>query len=140
MQLSDVKKIKKHLLENKLTQKEIGALFGVSRGPISEIATNKKYRDVEPLLRATAIPGGQVKHLNLETQNVALFGQLENTRLERNLLKRQLKAASKRIATVDDIVEQLSPIIKPQRYAGIDPGFIIVNHDRSGLTRLYITD
>jgi len=59
------------------------------------------------------IPGGQPKHLNLETQNVALVGQIENLRQERNLLKRQLRAASKRISVVDGIVEQLAPIIVP---------------------------
>jgi len=115
MKLSNVKKIKQLLLENKLTQKEIGEKFGISRSMVSDIATNRSYKAVEPLLQAQRIPGGQPKHLNLETQNVALFGQLENCRQERNLLKRQLKAASKRIAVVDGIVEQLSPIITPIR-------------------------
>ena len=117
MELNDVKLIKQLLIENKLTQSEIGAMFGVSRSPISDIATNKKYREVEPILQSLKVGGGQPKHLNLETQNIALFGQLENTRQERNLLKRQLKAASKRIAVVDGIVEQLSPIIKPLKPA-----------------------
>jgi len=117
MDLKQVQEIKQHLLDNKLTQTEIGKLYGLSRGPISEIATNKKYREVEPVLQVLKIPGGQPKHLNLETQNIALFGQLENVRQERNLLKRQLKAASKRIAVVDGIVEQLSPIIKPLKPA-----------------------
>jgi transcriptional regulator with XRE-family HTH domain len=117
MNLDQVKQIKQLLLENELTQAEIGKMFGVSRGPISEIATNKKYREVEPVLQALKIAGGQPKHLNLEQQNIALFGQLENTRQERNLLKRQLKAASKRIAVVDGIVEQLAPIIQPLKPA-----------------------
>jgi transcriptional regulator with XRE-family HTH domain/predicted phosphodiesterase len=113
MDIKDVKKVKELLLENKLTQQEIGDLFGVSRGLISNIARNKQYADIEPRLQAVKIAGGQQKHLNLETQNVALVGQIENLRQERNLLKRQLRAASKRIALVDGIVEQLSPIIKP---------------------------
>lgn len=113
MQQKDVSKVKKHLLENKLTQKQIGELFGISRSLVSDIATNRAYRDVEPVLRPRKIPGGQVKHLNLETQNIALIGQINNLRDERNLLKRQLKHASKRIAVVDGIVEQLSPIIQP---------------------------
>lgn len=58
-----------------------------------------------------------MKHLNLETQNLALVGQLENTRQERNLLKRQLKAATRRTAIVDNVVEQLAPIIKPLKPA-----------------------
>ena len=113
MNHEDVKKVKQLLLENDLTQQQIGDQFGVSRGTISNIARNKQYRDVEPILQPMRIPGGQAKHLNLETQNLALFGQLENTRQERNLLKRQLKAATKRTAVVDSVVEQLTPIIKP---------------------------
>ena len=113
MELKDVTKVKQLLVENKQTQKQIGETFGVSRSLVSDIATNRSYRDVEPILRPRKIPGGQVKNLNLETQNLALLGQLANTRDERNLLKRQLKAASKRLAVVDGIVEQLSPIIQP---------------------------
>lgn len=113
MELSDVKKIKELLLENKLTQEEIGAQFGVSRGTVSNIARARQYADVEPRLQAVRIPGGQPKHLNIETQNVALVGQIGNLRQERNLLKRQLLAASKRIAVVDGIVEALAPVIKP---------------------------
>jgi transcriptional regulator with XRE-family HTH domain len=109
----DVQKIKQLLLENKLTQKQIGETFGVSRSLVSDIATNRSYREVEPILRPRKIPGGQVKHLNLETQNIALLGQLANARDERNLLKRQVKAASKRLAVVDGIVEQLAPVIQP---------------------------
>jgi len=113
MDVTQVKAIKELLLENKLTQKEIGAKFDISRSMVSEIATNRCYKEIEPLLQPRKIPGGQPKHLNLETQNVALFGQIENLRQERNLLKRQLKAASKRISVVDGIVEQLEPIIQP---------------------------
>jgi len=112
MENADVKKIKELLIENKLTQDQIGDLFGVSRGTISNIARNKQYADIEPRLQAVKIGGGQQKHLNLETQNVALVGQIENLRQERNLLKRQLRAAAKRIAIVDGIVEDLSPTIK----------------------------
>jgi len=113
MDVTKVKAIKELLLENKLTQKEIGKKFNISRSMVSDIATNRSYREIEPLLQPRKIAGGQPKHLNLETQNVALFGQIENLRQERNLLKRQLKAASKRISVVDGIVEQLAPIIKP---------------------------
>jgi len=113
MDVTQVKAIKELLLENKLTQKEIGAKFNISRSMVSEIATNRCYKEIEPLLQPRRIAGGQPKHLNLETQNVALFGQIENLRQERNLLKRQLKAASKRISVVDGIVEQLAPIIQP---------------------------
>lgn len=113
MEISDVKKIKQLLLENKLTQKEIGRVFGVSRSTISDIATNRRYHDVEPLLQAIRIASGQQKHLNLETQNLALVGKIENLQQERNLLKRQLRAAAKRVAVVDGIVEDLNPIIKP---------------------------
>lgn len=100
-----------------MTQKEIGQLNGISRSMVSDIATNRSYREIEPLLQAKKIPGGQPKHLNLETQNVALIGQIENLRQDRNLLRRQLRAASKRIAVVDGIVEQLAPIITPLKSA-----------------------
>lgn len=115
----DVKEIKELLLANEKTQKEIGEIYGVSRSLISDIATNRAHREVDPILRPRKIPGGQVKHLNLEQQNVALIGQLANTRDERNLLKRQLKAASKRIAVVDGIVEQLTPVIQPVKPAKV---------------------
>lgn len=128
MKIEDVKKIKQLLLENKLTQAEIGEMFGVSRGPISDIACNKKHADVEPLLQPMRIPGGQPKNLNLETQNVALMGQIENLRQERNLLKRQLRAASSRIAVVDSIVQDLTPIIKP-----LSPGPVYRTHPRKHL-------
>lgn len=109
----DVKKVKELLLANELTQEEIGAIFGKSRSLISDIATNRVHRNVEPILRPRKIPGGQMKHLNLEQQNVALIGQLANKRDHCNLLVRQLKAASKRLAIVDGIVDQLTPIIQP---------------------------
>lgn len=113
MEMKDVTKVKELLLENNLTQRQIGDLFGVSRGTISNIARNRQYADIEPRLQAVKIAGGQQKHLNIETQNIALVGQIENLRQERNLLKRQLRAASKRVAVVDGIVEELGPIIKP---------------------------
>lgn len=109
----EVTEVKKLLLANELTQKQIGEQFGVSRSLISDIATGRVHRDVEPVLRNRKVAGGQPSNRNLEAQNVALIGQLANTRDERNMLKRQLKAASKRIAVVDGIVEQLSPIITP---------------------------
>lgn len=112
-----IKFIKEDLLANQLTQKQIGKKYGYSRSTISDIATNRQYADVEPRLKAVRIPGGQQKHLNLETQNVALIGTIENLRQERNLLKRQLRAASKRIAVVDGIVEDLAPVIKPLKPA-----------------------
>lgn len=117
MDLKDVKTVKELLLENKLTQQQIGDRFDVSRGTISNIARNKQYADIEPRLQAVKIPGGQQKHLNLEEQNLALMGTIENLRQERNLRNRQLRAATARVSIVDDIVEQLAPIIKPLKPA-----------------------
>jgi transcriptional regulator with XRE-family HTH domain len=113
MNLNEVKQVKELLQANELTQKAIGDRFGVSRSLISDIACGRCYRDIEPVLRNVKIAGGQPTNRNLEEQNIALTGQLWNTREERNLLKRQLKAASKRVAVVDGIVEQLAPIIQP---------------------------
>jgi len=110
---TQISEIKQLLLDNELTQKEIGKRYGRARSTISDIATNRLYRDVEPKLMPNKIPGGQQKHLNLEQQNLALVGQVENLRQERNLLKRQLRASAKRDAVVDEIVERLAPIIKP---------------------------
>jgi transcriptional regulator with XRE-family HTH domain len=111
----DVEQIKHLLLANELTQKEIGLRFDVSRSTISDIATGRIYKDVAPNLMPVKIAGGQTKHLNLEQQNLALIGQLENTRQERNLLKRQLIAAAKRDAVVDEIARSLTPAIKPMK-------------------------
>jgi transcriptional regulator with XRE-family HTH domain len=110
---TQVTEIKQLLLENKLTQKQIGEQFGISRSLVSDIATNRSYKDIEPILQPRRIPGGQPKHMNIEQQNVALIGQIANLRDERNILKRQLKHAARRIAVVDSIVEQLSPVIRP---------------------------
>lgn len=110
---AQVSEIKQLLLENELTQQQIGEKYDRSRSLISDIATNRIYRDIEPKLLPNRIPGGHIKHLNLEQQNLALIGQVENLREERNLLKRQLKAAAKRDAVVDEIVERLAPIVKP---------------------------
>lgn len=111
--MEQVSQIKEDLQENVLTQKEIGKKYNISRSTVSDIATHRRYRDVEPIIMPVKIPGGQQKHLNLEQQNLALVGTIENLRQERNLLKRQLKAATKRDAIVDDLVDQLRPIIKP---------------------------
>lgn len=110
---SQISEIKQLLLENELTQKEIGERYSRSRSTISDIATNRIYKGIDPKIMPVKIPGGQQKHLNLEQQNLALVGQIENLRQERNLLKRQLRAAAKRDAVVDDIATRLAPIIKP---------------------------
>jgi len=109
-QISEIKQL---LLENKLTQKEIGDKYARSRSTISDIATSRLYKEIEPLIMPVKMPGGQQKHLNLEQQNLALIGKIENLTQDRNLLRRQLKAAAKRDAVVDDIVTRLTPIIKP---------------------------
>jgi hypothetical protein len=114
-----VSEIKTLINENELTFQEIGEKFDVSRGCISGIACNKvkAYKDVEPQVLYQRISGGTPKAPNIETQNLALRGQLENMRKERNMLKRQLNAAAARFSIVDDIVEQLSPVIVPLKPA-----------------------
>jgi len=48
MDLTQVKAIKELLLENKLTQKKIGEQFDISRSMVSDIATNRSYKEIEP--------------------------------------------------------------------------------------------
>jgi len=113
MELSTVKSVKEDLIANELTQQEIADKHGVHRSSVSNIATGRSYRDVEPRTVPRKMMGGQSKNQNLEAQNLHLFGQVENLRQERNLLKRQLRATSKRGAAIDDIVERLTPIVQP---------------------------
>lgn len=104
-------KIKYRLRDTTQTQQAIADEFGVSRSAVWQIAAGKTHKDVEPKLLPNVIRGR--KNLNIEQQNVALLGDVENLRAERNLLKRQLKAATKRVSIVDGIVDQLAPIVQP---------------------------
>jgi len=105
--------IKEDLIENELTQVEIGEKWGASRSTISNIATGRCYREIPPLILPIKMQGGQRKSENLEQQNVSLIGEVTNLRKERNMLKRQLCSSAGRNSAVDEIVERLTPIITP---------------------------
>ena len=108
-----VSKVKQLLAEGEMTQQEIADLVGYSRSTISDIATGRIHKDIEPQLLPVRLAAGQRKNLNLEQQNLSLIGEVQNLRMERNLLRRQLNAASKRGSVVESLVEELSPIIQP---------------------------
>lgn len=113
MDRKQVVSIKKLLAAGSLTQSEIGAKFGVSRGAVSGIATGRSYTDVKGPVAPKKLPGGQGKNVSIEQRNILLEGMVESLRAERSLLSRQLKAASKRAYIVDSIAEDLGGLIKP---------------------------
>lgn len=113
MERRKVKKIKEFLSKGNLTQSEIGAKFGVGRSVVSDIATGRRYADVPGPSIAPRQAGGQSRNPSVEQRNILLEGMVSTLRDEKNLLTRQLRAASKREYIVDSIAQGLTSHIKP---------------------------
>ena len=105
--------IKRDINSGKFTQPEIASRRNVSRSTVSDIACGRSYGDVGPAITVARSAGGQVKTEDIEQQNISLIGQVGNLRDERNRLRRQLQAASKRLSVVDSVAEELQGIIAP---------------------------
>lgn len=105
--------IKRDINSGKYTQPEIAERRNVSRSSVSDIATGRRYDGVGPAITLTRAAGGQVKPADIEQQNITLIGQVANLRDERNRLRRQLTSASKRLAVVDSVAEDLQEIVTP---------------------------
>lgn len=138
MDKKTVAAIKREINAGKLTQASIGRKYGVSRSCVSDIATGRRHARVGPSIEIVRQPGGQPKNLDIEQQNISLIGQLENVRSERNLLRRQLKAASKRLSVVDSVADDLRelitpltplPLILPNRHAQVEETLVMVLSD-----------
>jgi len=105
--------IKKAINSGDYTQPQLAKKFSVSRSTISDIACGRSHANVGPRVRVVRPAGGQVKTADIEQQNISLIGQVENLRSERNLLNRQLRAASKRLGLVDSVADDLREIVTP---------------------------
>jgi hypothetical protein len=99
-----VKEIKSDLSEKVLTQKEIGAKFGVGRSVISDIATGRVHKDIK---------GPEMT--DEEGQIFKLRSENEHLREERNQYKRQLKSAAKTQGLFQAVVDEMDERVKPMR-------------------------
>ena len=104
-----VQEIKNDLAAKKLTQKKIGAKFGVSRSVISDIATGRGHKNVKP---STEISSDEAQIFKLQGDNALL-------REERNLANRQLKSAAKTQGLFRAIADEMEQRITPM--SGLPP-------------------
>jgi transcriptional regulator with XRE-family HTH domain len=98
-----VAEIKELIAAKSLTQKQIGAKFGVSRSVISDIACGRVHKDVKP---QNEVSPEETQIFNLQAENAHL-------REERNLARRQLKTAAKTQGLFQAIVEEMDERIIP---------------------------
>lgn len=111
MNKKSVLSIKKDLEAGVMTQKEIGEKYGCSRSTVSDIATGRLHKDVGPTMIPKRISSNSRNSLSIEQRNVALIGEVENLRAERNILRRQLKASAKREFAIDSVLDSIRPNI-----------------------------
>lgn len=109
--------IKRAINAGLLTQKEIGKKYGCTRSTVSDIATGRIHKNVEPAITRVKPIGGQPNG-DIETQNLSLVGTVETLREERNLLRRQLRSASKSYNIFESLVGQLEERIIPLKPKG----------------------
>jgi len=113
MDKKKVSQIKAGINSGKYTQPQIAEKHNVSRSAVSNIATGRTHAGVGPAITVVRSAGGQLKSLDIEQQNISLIGQVENLRSERNMLRRQLRATSKRLSLVDSVADDLRELITP---------------------------
>jgi len=95
--------IKDHIARKQLTQKEIGAKFGVSRSVISDIACGRVHKDVKPAMEAS----------EEEAEIFKLQSEVAHLREERNLANRRLKQAAKTQGLFQAIAEEMEAKVTP---------------------------
>lgn len=100
---TQVEEIKIALSEKRLTQKQIGAKYNISRSVISDIACGRIHKDVTGVKEVSAD----------EAQIFKLRSEIEHLREERNSYQRQLKSAAKTHGLYQAIVEELDNWVKP---------------------------
>jgi len=100
-----VVKLKTDLCKKLLTQKEIGAKYGVSRSIVSDIACGRVWKDIKASVEMTDVEGQVFK---LQSEN-------EHLREERNQYKRQLKVAAKTQGLFAAVVDEMDTRVKPLR-------------------------
>jgi hypothetical protein len=98
-----VGEVKELLSQKQLTQKQIGAKFGVGRSVISDIACGRVHKDVKLKTEAT------------EEESVIFGLQAEITHLreERNLARRQLKQAAKTQGLFQAVADEMEHRVTP---------------------------
>ena len=96
--------VKLDLAKKELTQEEIAAKYGVSRGTISDINTGRIHKDVPAL----DMPPGDAKLLKLQSDNIHL-------KEERNEYRRQLNAACRTQGLFAAVVEEMDNRVRPMR-------------------------
>ncbi|MHC4120271.1 MAG: hypothetical protein ACYSWO_22485 [Planctomycetota bacterium] len=100
-----VAKIKDELIRKELTQKQIGAKYGISRSNVSDIATGRIHKEVKPENEATAE----------ESEIFRLQSEIVHLREERNEARRKLKQAAKTQGLYAAIAEEMETRVTPMR-------------------------
>ena len=127
--------IKKAINKGDLTQKQIAEKYGVSRSLVSDIATGRVHTDVNPQITKVKMSGGQTKEYDVDDHIISLMGQVENLRLERNDLRRQVRKASKTQNIFEAVAEEVSGYTKalvpkgkvytPKRSADVEESLVL---------------
>lgn len=100
-----VKEIKDELSAKKLTQKQIGEKYGVSRSVISDIACGRVHKEVRG---TTEVSPEEAEIFKLQAENTHL-------REERNLARRQLKQAAKTQGLFQAVSEEMDLRVTPMK-------------------------
>lgn len=102
---STVEDIKEAIASKTLTQKEIGAKYGISRSTVSDIACGRIYKTVKLKTEAS------------DEERTIFKLQAENAHLreERNLARRQLKHAAKTHGLFQAIADEMDARITPMK-------------------------
>lgn len=98
----DVVGIKTDLSRKALTQKEIGAKYGVSRSIVSDIATGRVHKEVV-----------DIEPIDDEARMLKMQGEIIHLREERNEYRRQLKFAAKTQGLFTSVVDEMNYRVKP---------------------------
>lgn len=98
-----VRQIKDLLASKTMTQKQIGAKFGVSRSVVSDIACGRVHKDVK----------SQAEVSEEDARFFKLQAEIAHLREERNNARRQLKAAARSHGLFQAIAEEMDERVTP---------------------------
>ena len=111
-----VMNIKQQIID-KVPQPRIASTYGVSRSVISDIATDRRHKDVPwPGDRSLKKPGGQRKVIDYDPTNervLELESEVVMLTEERNKEKIKVKAGAKVTGLFKAIVQEMDTRIKP---------------------------
>jgi transcriptional regulator with XRE-family HTH domain len=116
---AQVKKIKKDLAADKLTQPQIAKKYNVSRSLISNIATGRAHKDVDGPVAPAKGARGQSKKAHeydpADARVLELEAEIAHLRDERNHARRKLLAAAKTQGLFKAMTTEMEAKIKPFR-------------------------